>query len=252
RIVALRGPQSVALVTGEEKIGSEDARYVVATVEAMPIHREVAFLAVDEIQLCGDYERGHIFTDRLLNARGVDETMFLGSDTIRPLLKQLVPSAEVVTRPRFSILRHAGHIKLNRLPRRSAIVAFTAADVYALGELMRRQRGGAAIVFGALSPRTRNAQVAMYQAGGGEQLGAPDAIGMGLNMDLAHVAFAELHKFDGRSERRLTSPEVAQIAGRAGRHMADGTFGTTNGAPVLEDPFVQAVETHTFPALKAL
>jgi ATP-dependent RNA helicase SUPV3L1/SUV3 len=252
RIVALRGPQAVALMTGEEKLGSDSARYIVATVEAMPLHRRVAFLAVDEIQLCADYERGHIFTDRLLKARGLDETMFLGSDTIRPLLKLLVPSAEIITRPRFSVLRHAGHSKLNRLPRRSAIVAFTAADVYSLGELIRRQRGGAAIVLGALSPRTRNAQVAMYQAGEVEHLVATDAIGMGLNMDLGHVAFAELRKFDGRSDRRLTAPEIAQIAGRAGRHMADGTFGTTNGAPVLDDQLVHAVEGHVFPALKAL
>ncbi|MFO1067397.1 MAG: helicase-related protein [Geminicoccaceae bacterium] len=252
RIVALRGPAAVALITGEEKIGSDSARYVVATVEAMPLERRVSFLAVDEIQLCADRERGHIFTDRLLNARGLDETMFLGSETIRPILRQLVPSAEITTRPRFSVLTHAGHAKLTKLPRRSAIVAFTAADVYALGELLRRQRGGAAVVLGALSPRTRNAQVAMYQAGEVEHLVATDAIGMGLNMDLSHVAFAEIRKFDGRHDRRLTAPEMAQIAGRAGRHMADGTFGTTNGAPILEPTLVEAIETHQFPTLKAL
>ena len=252
RVVALKGADAVALMTGEEKIGSESARYVVATVEAMPLQRRVSFLAVDEIQLCADYERGHIFTDRLRHARGLDETMFLGSDTIRPILRQLLPEAEIIGRPRFSVLRHGGHVKPTRLPRRSAIVAFTAADVYALGELMRRQRGGAAVVLGALSPRTRNAQVAMYQAGEVEHLVATDAIGMGLNMDLAHVAFAEARKFDGRIDRRLTAPEMAQIAGRAGRYMADGTFGTTNGCPLLDEKLVEAIETHSFPALKAL
>lgn len=252
RIVALRGAEAVALITGEEKLGSDKAPYIVATVEAMPVDRPVAFLAVDEIQLCADYERGHIFTDRLLHARGLDETMFLGSDTIRPILRQLVPEAEVIGRPRFSTLRHAGPCKLTRLPRRSAIVAFSAAEVYALGELMRRQRGGVAIVLGALSPRTRNAQVAMYQAGEVEHLVATDAIGMGLNMDLAHVAFASLRKFDGRHDRRLSAAELAQIAGRAGRHMADGSFGTTNGAPALDEPTAEAIETHSFPVLKAL
>ena len=252
RIVALRGAEAVALITGEEKLGSDKAPYIVATVEAMPVDRPVAFLAVDEIQLCADYERGHIFTDRLLHARGLDETMFLGAETIRPILRRLVPEAELVSRPRFSTLRHAGPCKLTRLPRRSAIVAFSAAEVYALGELMRRQRGGVAIVLGALSPRTRNAQVAMYQAGEVEHLVATDAIGMGLNMDLAHVAFASLRKFDGRHDRRLSAAELAQIAGRAGRHMADGTFGTTNGAPALDEPTVAAIETHSFPVLKAL
>ncbi len=252
RIVGLKGAAAVALITGEEKLGSDNARYVIATVEAMPLQRPVSFLAIDEIQLCADYERGHIFTDRLLHARGLDETMLLGSDTIRPILRLLVPEAEIVTRPRFSVLRHAGHIKPTRLPRRSAIVAFTAADVYALGELMRRQRGGAAVVLGALSPRTRNAQVAMYQAGEVEHLVATDAIGMGLNMDLAHVAFAEARKFDGRIDRKLTAPEMAQIAGRAGRYLADGSFGTTNGCPALDEKLVEAIETHSFPALKAL
>jgi ATP-dependent RNA helicase SUPV3L1/SUV3 len=252
RIVALRGTEAVALITGEEKLGSDKAPYIVATVEAMPVDRPVAFLAVDEIQLCADYERGHIFTDRLLHARGLDETMFLGAETIRPILRQLVPEAEVIGRPRLSTLRHAGPCKLARLPRRSAIVAFSAAEVYTLGELMRRQRGGVAIVLGALSPRTRNAQVAMYQAGEVEHLVATDAIGMGLNMDLAHVAFASLRKFDGRQERGLSPAELAQIAGRAGRHMADGTFGTTNGAPALDESIVEAIETHGFPVLKAL
>jgi ATP-dependent RNA helicase SUPV3L1/SUV3 len=252
RIVRERGPDAVQLVTGEEKIGSDRAAYVVATVEAMPMDRPVACLAVDEIQLCADWERGHVFTDRLLNARGLDETIFLGSDTIKPLIKQLIPDAVLIARPRMSTLTYAGESKLHRLPRRSAIVAFTAADVYALGEVIRRQRGGAAIVMGSLSPRTRNAQVAMYQAGEVDYLVATDAIGMGLNMDLTHVGFAALHKFDGRERRKLAATEVGQIAGRAGRHMADGTFGTTNGVGELDERIIEAVETHTFPPLKHL
>ena len=227
RIVAFKGRDAVSLITGEEKIGDDRARFIVATVEAMPMQREVAFLAIDEIQLCADLERGHVFTDRLLHARGSEETMFLGAETIRPILKRLVPEAELVTRPRFSVLAFDGHRKLNRLPRRSAIVAFTATDVYRLAEVLRRQKGGAAVVMGALSPRTRNAQVALYQAGEVDYLVATDAIGMGLNMDVAHVAFASLIKFDGQEQRRLRAPEVGQIAGRAGRHMTNGTFGTT-------------------------
>ena len=197
RIVAIKGRAACALITGEEKLGGEDAAYLVCTVEAMPMQREVAFLAIDEIQLAADHERGHVFTDRLLHARGSEETMFLGSDTIRPILRRLVPEAEVISRPRFSILSFAGDSKLHRLPRRSAVVAFSAAEVYSLAEVIRRQKGGAAVVLGALSPRTRNAQVAMYQAGEVEHLVATDAIGMGLNMDVAHVAFAQLSKFDG-------------------------------------------------------
>ena len=252
RIVALRGPAAVALVTGEERIGSPSAPYVVATVEAMPVERPVEFLAVDEIQLCADLERGHVFTERLLRARGLYETVFLGSETIRPILKRLVPEAEIVTRPRFSLLVHDGHRKLARLPRRSAIVAFSAAEVYALAEAVRRRRGGAAVVMGALSPRTRNAQVALYQAGEVDHLVATDAIGMGLNMDVAHVAFARLAKFDGREARRLHAHEIAQIAGRAGRHMANGTFGTTEGCEPLDERTVEAVESHSFPPLKAI
>lgn len=252
RVVALKGAAAVALRTGEEKLGSDQAAYTIATVEAMPMQRQVAFLGVDEIQLCADFERGHVFTDRLLHARGYHETMFLGSDTIRPALKRLVPAAEIITRPRFSTLTYAGHAKLNRLPRRSAVVAFSTADVYTLGEIVRRQKGGAAVVLGALSPRTRNAQVALYQSGEVDHLIATDAIGMGLNMDLAHVAFAGVHKFDGRHQRKLTPPEVAQIAGRAGRHMADGTFGTTNGCELLDEQLIEAVETHQFTSLKAL
>ena len=252
RIVAIKGRAACALITGEEKLGSEDAAYLVCTVEAMPMQREVAFLAIDEIQLAADHERGHVFTDRLLHARGSEETMFLGSDTIRPILRRLVPEAEVISRPRFSILSFAGDSKLHRLPRRSAVVAFSAAEVYSLAEVIRRQKGGAAVVLGALSPRTRNAQVAMYQAGEVEHLVATDAIGMGLNMDVAHVAFAQLSKFDGTEHRRLRVPEMAQIAGRAGRHMANGTFGATNGCEPFEPREIEAIENHAFAPLKTL
>jgi ATP-dependent RNA helicase SUPV3L1/SUV3 len=250
RIVVQKGAPLAALITGEERIVPPTARYFVATVEAMPADLDVSFLAIDEIQLCADPERGHIFTDRLLHARGRDETMFLGADTIRPLLKLLVPEAEVVTRPRFSTLTYTAPAKVTRLPRRSAVVAFTAQDVYALAELVRRRRGGAAVVLGALSPRTRNAQVALYQAGEVDYLIATDAIGMGLNMDLRHVALANLDKFDGRERRPLHAHEIGQIAGRAGRHMQDGTFGTTQDVGGLDPKIVEAVETHSFPALR--
>ena len=252
RIVRLKGARAVALVTGEEKIAPPTARYFVCTVESMPLDRPVAFLAIDEVQLAADPERGHIFTDRLLHARGTEETMFLGSDTIRPLLRRLVPDAAFESRPRFSALTYTGPKKLNRLPRRSAVVAFSAADVYAMAELIRRQRGGAAVVLGALSPRTRNAQVAMYQAGEVDYLVATDAIGMGLNMDVDHVAFAALAKFDGRRPRRLTASEIAQIAGRAGRHMNNGSFGTSAEAGEIPPEMVEAVENHRFEPLANL
>jgi ATP-dependent RNA helicase SUPV3L1/SUV3 len=252
RIRKIKGDNAVALVTGEEKIVPPRAAYFVCTVESMPLDRPTDFLAIDEIQLAGDPERGHVFTDRLLAARGIEETMLLGSDTIRPLLRKLVPEAEYISRPRFSILSYAGPKKLTRLPPRSAVVAFSVAEVYALAELVRRQRGGTAVVMGALSPRTRNAQVELFQSGAVDFLVATDAIGMGLNMDLDHVAFARLVKFDGRGPRRLTAAEIAQIAGRAGRHMSDGTFGTTAEAGVIEPEIVEAVENHRFDPLKAL
>ena len=252
RIVGLKGPKAVQLLTGEERLGPKDAPYTVATVEAMPLERSFAFLAVDEIQLCADDERGHVFTDRLLHARGSEETLFLGSDVIRPLLKKLIPEAEVITRPRLSTLTYAGEAKLTRLPRRTAVVAFSAADVYQLGEVVRRQRGGAAIVLGALSPRTRNAQVELYQSGEVDYLIATDAIGMGLNMDVGHVAFAGLDKFDGRRRRKLLPREAAQIAGRAGRHLQDGTFGTTAGLGPLADELIEAVEGHQFAPLEQI
>ena len=246
RIVAIKGARAVALITGEERIAPPQARYFVCTVEAMPVDRNVAFMAVDEIQLIGDPDRGHVFTDRLLHARGLEETMFLGADTAKPLIRALVPEARYLSRPRFSSLTHVGYRKLTRLPRRSAVVAFSAAEVYGMAELIRRQRGGTAVVMGALSPRTRNAQVAMYQSGEVDYLVATDAIGMGLNMDLDHVAFARLRKFDGQRRRKLTAPELAQIAGRAGRHMSDGTFGTTAEEGGLDDEIVARIENHEF------
>ena len=252
RVVKLRGARAVALITGEEKILPPNPSYFVCTVESMPLDRPVDFLAVDEIQLCADPERGHVFTARLLHARGVQETMFLGADTIKPLMRRLVPEVEYVSRPRFSTLSYTGHKKVTRLPPRSAVVAFAVADVFSLAELIRRQRGGTAVVLGALSPRARNAQVGMFQAGEVDYLVATDAIGMGLNMDLDHVAFARIGKFDGRGPRRLTAAEIAQIAGRAGRHMSNGTFGTTAEQGPLDPEIVEAVETHRFDPLTRL
>ncbi|OYX31511.1 MAG: phosphonate-binding protein [Brevundimonas subvibrioides] len=233
RIVRARGQASVALITGEEKIIPPRPVYFVCTVEAMPMEREVEFLAVDEIQLAADPERGHVFTSRLLHARGRFETMFLGASTLAPLIRRLIPDVEIVSRERLSSLTYAGSKKLTRLPRRSAIVAFSTEQVYAIAELIRRQRGGAAVVMGSLSPRTRNAQVALFQSGEVDFLVATDAIGMGLNMDVDHVAFAGLRKFDGRRTRWLHAHEIAQIAGRAGRHIRDGTFGVTGEATIM-------------------
>ena len=252
RIVKLRGARSVALITGEEKISPPSASYFVCTVESMPLDRPVDFLAVDEIQLCADPERGHVFTARLLHARGLQETMFLGADTIKPLMRRLVREVEHVSRPRFSTLSYTGYKKVARLPPRSAVVAFTVADVFSLAEVIRRQRGGTAVVLGALSPRARNAQVGMFQAGEVDYLVATDAIGMGLNMDLDHVAFARIDKFDGRGPRRLNAAEIAQIAGRAGRHMSNGTFGTTAEQSSLDPQIVEAVESHRFDPLTRL
>lgn len=252
RIVAAKGARSVALITGEEKIIPPSPRWFVCTVESMPLDLKVDFLAVDEVQLCADAERGHVFTDRLLHARGREETMFLGAETVRTLIQHLVPDVEVETRQRLSTLRYIGPRKLTRLPRRSAVVAFSVDEVYALAETLRRQRGGTAVVLGALSPRTRNAQVAMYQAGEVDFMVATDAIGMGLNMDIDHVAFAGLRKYDGRRPRLLSRAEIGQIAGRAGRHMNDGTFGTTNDAPPPGDETIEAVESHRFDVVKRL
>jgi ATP-dependent RNA helicase SUPV3L1/SUV3 len=246
RVVKARGARAVALITGEEKIIPPRAHYFVCTVEAMPLGRQVEFLAVDEVQLVADPERGHVFTDRLLHARGTFETMFLGAATLAPLIRRLLPGVEIVERERFSTLSWSGARKITRLPRRSAVVAFSADQVYAIAELIRRQRGGAAVVMGSLSPRTRNAQVALYQSGEVDFLVATDAIGMGLNMDVDHVAFAGLSKFDGRRHRRLYPGEVGQIAGRAGRFRTDGTFGVTGGCDLMDDDLIGAVEAHRF------
>lgn len=254
RMVALKGPKEVALVTGEERIVPPGARWFLCTAESMPLDREVSFVALDEGQLGADPERGHVFTDRILRARGRDSTMILGSDSLRPVLRRLVPDAEIITRPRFSTLSYAGAKKLSRLPKRSAIVAFSAEEVYAVAEALRRLRGGAAVVMGALSPRTRNAQVAMFQAGEVDYLVATDAIGMGLNLDVQHVAFASLNKFDGRRQRRLTIAEMAQIAGRAGRHQRDGSFGALveEGPGAFTPEEIAAIEGHHVPALDHL
>jgi ATP-dependent RNA helicase SUPV3L1/SUV3 len=251
-IVRRKGANVAALITGEEKIVPPDARYYVCTVEAMPLDISVAFLAIDEIQLCADPERGHVFTDRLLNARGEEETVFLGSDTMRGAIQRFVPRTYFLTRARFSDLAYTGAKKLTRLPRRSAVVGFSADDVYGIAELIRRQRGGAAVVLGALSPRTRNAQVALYQSGDVDFLVATDAIGMGLNMDVDHVAFAALEKFDGVGVRPLRPEEIGQIAGRAGRHMNDGTFGVTSEAEPLEEEIVARVEGHRYDPVRVL
>jgi len=252
KVVKAKGPASVALITGEEKIVPPTARYFLCTVEAMPLNMRPAFLAIDEIQLAADPERGHIFTDRLLHARGTQETLFLGAATMRPILRHLIPEAEIEERERFSTLSYAGAKKLTKLPRRSAIVAFSSEDVYSIAELVRRQRGGAAVVMGALSPRTRNAQVELYQSGEVDFLIATDAIGMGLNMDVDHVAFASYSKFDGRKRRRLFPQEVGQIAGRAGRFRSDGTFGETADARPLDPDIIERVEDHEFEPIKKL
>lgn len=251
KVVARVGAANVALVTGEEKVLPSRARYFVCTVEAMP-ERPVAFLAVDEIQLASHRTRGHVFTDRLLRARGMVETLFLGSSTMRPLVSELVPTAEILGQPRLSRLSHAGHRRLKRIGDRSAVVAFSAQQVYEVAERLRRQHGGAAVVLGALSPRTRNAQVDLYQSGEVPVLVATDAIGMGLNMDVDHVAFAATRKFDGRSHRELYDDELAQIAGRAGRFLRDGTFGTTFEAEPLDELTVEAIENHRFTTVKRL
>src|SRR5271170_2917495 len=250
RAVEQVGADAVALVTGEEKIKPPNPRFWVATVEAMPSDLDVAFLAVDEIQLAADFERGHVFTDRILHRRGREETLVLGAATMRPIIECLLPGVSIVSRPRLSQLSFAGEKKLTRLPRRSAIVAFSTDEVYAIAELIRRQRGGAAVVLGALSPRTRNAQVALYQAGEVDYLVATDAIGMGLNLDVDHIAFASDRKFDGYQFRKLSPAELAQIAGRAGRAMRDGSFGTTGRCPPFEPELAQALESHTFEPVK--
>ncbi|MBV2358203.1 disulfide oxidoreductase [Thalassococcus sp. CAU 1522] len=251
-IVGLRGPSVVALVTGEERIVPPRTQYWVCTVEAMPEGMGCDFAAIDEIQLCADPERGHVFTDRLLRMRGLNETLFLGSDTMRGPIATLVPGVEFLRRERMSQLSYIGSKKISRLPTRSAVVGFSVENVYAIAELIRRQKGGAAVVMGALSPRTRNAQVALYQNGEVDYLVATDAIGMGLNLDIHHVAFSGLTKFDGRRMRPLQPNELAQIAGRAGRGMRDGTFGVTGDAGPIPDEWVEAICNHSFAPLRKI
>jgi len=246
------GAQHVALVTGEERIVPPKARYWVATVEAMPLDMPVECLAIDEIQVATDFDRGHVFTNRILHARGLNETLLLGAATMAPVIRALLPDAEIIHRPRFSELLYAGSKKISRQPPRSAIVAFSATQVYAIAELIRRERGGAAVVMGALSPRTRNAQVDMYQNGDVDFLVATDAIGMGLNLDVRHVAFADDRKFDGHQTRPLTPAEFGQIAGRAGRHMINGSFGVTGHAAEFEEELIVQLETHDFEPVRVL
>jgi ATP-dependent RNA helicase SUPV3L1/SUV3 len=252
RVVAQRGPSVVALVTGEERIVPDRTTYWVCTVEAMPLDIGADFVAVDEIQLCADPDRGHVFTDRLINARGLMETLFLGSDTMRPAIAAMVPGVTFVKKDRFSTLTHTGSKKLSRMPERSAIVGFSVENVYAIAELIRRQKGGCAVVMGALSPRTRNAQVELYQNGDVDFLVATDAIGMGLNLDIKHVAFSSTAKFDGHRMRALFPHELAQIAGRAGRHTQPGSFGVTGDARPLSDDTVDAIEKHRFLPVRKL
>src|SRR5881398_1485580 len=246
------GPEQVALVTGEEKIKPANPRFWVSTLEAMPRDLDVAFVAIDEIQVGADLERGHVFTDRMLNRRGREETLVLGAATMRPIVEKLLPGANILSRPRLSQLTFAGEKKITRQPRRTAIVAFSADEVYAIAELIRRQRGGAAVVLGSLSPRTRNAQVAMFQNGDVDYLVATDAVGMGLNLDVDHVAFASDRKYDGYQFRRLNPSEFAQIAGRAGRATRNGTFGTTGRCAPFEPELVNALQNHSFESVKVL
>lgn len=250
KVVAKVGEHNVAMITGEEKILPANPRFWICTVEAMPLDMVVDFVAIDEVQLAQTLERGHIFTDRLLNIRGTHETLFLGSATARPVLEALMPGLNVIVRPRMSDLVYAGSKKISRLPRRSAIVAFSSQDVYAIAELVRRQSGGAAVVLGSLSPRTRNAQVELFQNGDVDYLIATDAIGMGLNLDVDHVALAAIHKFDGFQFRDLTPAELAQIVGRAGRHTKNGTFGVTSRVEAFSTELVEQLEAHVFEPLK--
>ena len=246
RVVEIKGKSQVALITGEEKILPKGARYFLCTAEAMPRHRIVDFVAIDEVQMAADPDRGHVFTDHILHSRGKHETLFLGAETIKETLRSLVEDIEFISRPRMSQLFHVKPSKLAKLPRRTAIVGFSANDVYAMAELIRRNKGGAAIVMGALSPRTRNAQVELYQSGEVDYLVATDAIGMGLNMDINHIAFASLTKFDGRRFRNLMPAEAAQIAGRAGRFKKDGSFSTLSGDEPMDPLMVSQIESHQF------
>jgi ATP-dependent RNA helicase SUPV3L1/SUV3 len=252
RMVREKGVRSCALITGEERIRPEGARYMACTVEAMPAAERADFIAIDEIQLATDPDRGHVFTDRILHARGRHETMLLGADTMRPALQALDLEIDAERRERFSQLSYAGPIKITKLPKRSAVVAFSAEEVYAIAELLKRQRGGCAVIMGALSPRTRNAQVDLYQSGEVDYIVATDAIGMGLNLDVGHIAFASRRKFDGKQRRLLRADELAQIAGRAGRFRDDGTFGETADCEPFDEDTIRRITEHHFEPVDCL
>ena len=252
KIVKKIGLNKVALITGEEKIIPDNAKYYLCTVESMPIDKQLDFVGVDEIQMCADHERGHIFTDRLLNLRGTKLTMLMGSNTIKNIISKLNDDIEFINRNRLSKLTYYGHKKISRIQRKTAIIAFSAEEVYAIAELIRRQKGGAAIVMGSLSPKTRNAQVELYQSGDVDFLVATDAIGMGINMDLDHVYFSNLKKFDGKKLRRLNLSEIGQIAGRAGRYLNDGSFGITGQCKEINSEEVDLLEKHSFEKIQSL
>ena len=244
--------KKVALITGEEKIIPTNAKYYLCTVESMPVDKNLDFVGIDEIQMCLDHERGHIFTDRLLNLRGEKLTMLMGSNTIKNIISNLEDDIEFINKDRLSKLTYGGYKKISRIERKSAIIAFSAEDVYAIAELIRRQKGGAAIVMGSLSPKTRNSQVELYQSGDVDYLVATDAIGMGINMDLDHVYFSNLKKFDGKKLRRLNLAEIGQIAGRAGRHLNDGDFGITGECKDLNSDEIELLEKHKFEEIKTI
>ncbi|MDC0448127.1 helicase-related protein [Candidatus Pelagibacter sp.] len=252
KVIKKISPDKVALITGEEKIIPSNAKYFLCTVESMPINKHLDFVGIDEIQMCADHERGHIFTDRLLNVRGDKLTMFMGSSTIRNIVKKLNEDTEFINRDRLSKLSFIGHKKISRINRKTAIIAFSTEEVYAIAELVRRQKGGAAIVMGSLSPKTRNAQVNLYQSGDVDFLVATDAIGMGINMDLENVFFSNLRKFDGKKLRKLNLSEIGQIAGRAGRYLNDGNFGITGNCKDISPEEVELLENHKFEEIKIL
>ena len=252
KIIKKISVDKVALITGEEKIIPPNAKYFLCTVESMPINKNLDFVGIDEIQMCADHERGHIFTDRLLNLRGEKLTMLMGSKTIKDIVSKLDEDTEFINRERLSQLSYVGHKKISRINRKTVIIAFSTEEVYAIAELVRRQKGGAAIVMGSLSPKTRNAQVQLYQSGDVDFLVATDAIGMGINMDLENVFFSNLKKFDGRKLRRLNMSEIGQIAGRAGRYLNDGNFGITGDCKEISAEEVELLENHKFEEVKML
>ena len=252
KIIKKVDPSKVALITGEEKIIPINAKYFLCTVESMPLDKSLEFVGIDEIQMCNDHERGHIFTDRLLHMRGEKLTMLMGSNSMKNIIQKLDDDIEFKNRERLSKLSFGGHKKISRIERKSAVIAFSTEEVYAIAELIRRQKGGAAIVMGSLSPKTRNSQVSLYQSGDVDYLVATDAIGMGINMDLDNVYFSNLKKFDGKKLRNLNTSEIGQIAGRAGRYLNDGIFGTTGECKEVGPEEIEALETHTFPDIQTI